>query len=271
MEINLFDINGVLRSPVPGKDFSPKNIKVVVNRDDYKGITIITDKIILQNKAKQIKAKVKIAWLWEPRVVHHALYKGIKEFYKDYDYVFSHDEGVLQLGKNCVCVPTGMTWIPEENRQIFKKTKKISAVVSKKKNLKGHKLRHELCKVDGVIQFGNNVKYIRDKTDGLRDFMFSIAVENCSIKHYFTEKIIDCFLTGTVPIYWGCTNIQKYFNMDGVIQINGYNHLKNMMPTLNYKKYEAMMPAINDNYNRALKYTNMFDWVYENILRGIKI
>jgi len=270
MEVNLFDVNGLLTSPVPGKDFSPKKIKIVKNKDNYDGITIITDKHIVRGKGKSIKSKIKIAWLWEPQVVHPALYKSIRNVHKDYDYVFSHNENVLNLGKKCICVPTGMTWIPEENRQIFKKSKKVSAIVSKKKSLRGHRLRHELCKAEGVRKFGTSVKYIKDKTDALKDFMFSVAVENCSIKHYFTEKLIDCFVTGTVPIYWGCTNLEKYFNMDGVIKVKCLKHLNNMMPNLNANKYKSMLPAIEDNYNRALKYVNMFDWVYDNILKDLK-
>ena len=27
----------------------------------------------------------------------------------------------------------------------------------------------------------------------------------------FDEKLIDCFLTGTVPIFWGCPSIDKFF------------------------------------------------------------
>lgn len=271
MEINLFDTNGILINPVPGSDFSPKKVKIVKNKKEYDGITIITDKYIVRGISKDIKSKIKIAWLWEPQVVHNELYKVIKKVYKDYDYIFTHNEDVLKLSDKCFCVPVGMTWIPVENRKIFNKTKKISAVVSKKKNLRGHKLRHELCKVEEVKKFGTSVKYIKDKTDALKDFMFSIAVENCSIKNYFTEKIIDCFITGTIPVYWGCANLGKYFNMDGVIKVNGVKHLRNIIPNLDVKKYEKMKPAIEDNYNRALKYANMFDWVNDNILKKIKV
>jgi len=38
--------------------------------------------------------------------------------------------------------------------------------------------------------------------------------------HYFTEKILDCFRTRTVPIYWGCTNIREHFEADGIIVLD---------------------------------------------------
>jgi hypothetical protein len=34
---------------------------------------------------------------------------------------------------------------------------------------------------------------------------------------YFSEKITDCILNKTSPIYWGCSNIGDFFNMDGII------------------------------------------------------
>ena len=36
-----------------------------------------------------------------------------------------------------------------------------------------------------------------------RNAMFHVAVENSSHNNYYTDKIIDCFCTKTVPIYWG--------------------------------------------------------------------
>jgi hypothetical protein len=38
--------------------------------------------------------------------------------------------------------------------------------------------------------------------------MFHIAVENVKIDNWYTEKISQSFATKTVPIYWGCPNIE---------------------------------------------------------------
>ena len=58
----------------------------------------------------------------------------------------------------------------------------------------------------------------------LFDWMFHIAIENVSRDDYFTEKLLDCFLTRTVPIYWGCPNISNYFDAEGIIHINTLNN-----------------------------------------------
>ena len=50
--------------------------------------------------------------------------------------------------------------------------------------------------------------------------MFSIAIENASYETYFTEKLLDCFATGTIPVYYGAPDIGDYFNKDGIIDLS---------------------------------------------------
>lgn len=58
---------------------------------------------------------------------------------------------------------------------------------------------------------------LEDKWSGLCDYRYSIAIENTSKQDYWTEKISDCFASFTVPIYYGATNISKYFPSDSFI------------------------------------------------------
>ena len=48
---------------------------------------------------------------------------------------------------------------------------------------------------------------LKDKIDGLRDYRYHFCIENIKRDYWFTEKLIDCFVTGTIPIYWGCPSI----------------------------------------------------------------
>jgi hypothetical protein len=68
-------------------------------------------------------------------------------------------------------------------------------------------------------RFGHGVRPLADKWDGLAPYRYSIAIENSQVPHYWTEKIADCFLAGTIPIYWGCPNITDYFPSDAMIQL----------------------------------------------------
>lgn len=60
---------------------------------------------------------------------------------------------------------------------------------------------------------------IVDKKDGLIDYQYSVAIENSREKNYVTEKFFDCFLCGTVPIYYGCPNIHQIYDQNNFIQL----------------------------------------------------
>ena len=65
--------------------------------------------------------------------------------------------------------------------------------------------------------FGRGFNEVEYKEEALADYMFSVAIENAD--DWFTEKILDCFLTGTVPVYYGTPSITKWFNPDGIIYL----------------------------------------------------
>ena len=42
-------------------------------------------------------------------------------------------------------------------------------------------------------------------------YKYHIVIENSADDHYWTEKLSDCYLAGTFPRYYGCTNVNEYF------------------------------------------------------------
>jgi hypothetical protein len=95
--------------------------------------------------------------------------------------------------------------------------------------------------------YGKHTNYIENKIDGLKDYCFSVAIENSSIPGYFSEKILDCFLTGTVPIYLGDFEIGKHFDTRGIIFYNDSFDINQ----LSFEKYNEMLPYVTHNYNVA--------------------
>jgi hypothetical protein len=88
--------------------------------------------------------------------------------------------------------------------------------------------------------------------------MFNISIENCKHLNWFTEKLIDCFLTKTVPLYWGCSNIGEFFNKDGIITFENENDLLKKINKLTSDDYNSRIHAINENYTKALYYADFF-------------
>jgi hypothetical protein len=61
---------------------------------------------------------------------------------------------------------------------------------------------------------------IADKWDGLRDYRYSLAIENYKGPYYWSEKIGDALLAWCMPIYWGCTNLSDYLPEESFVRID---------------------------------------------------
>ena len=59
-----------------------------------------------------------------------------------------------------------------------------------------------------------------NKHEILRKYQYSIAIENVCENNYISEKLFDCFLNNTVPLYYGCPNADQIFSPKSFIQIN---------------------------------------------------
>lgn len=74
-----------------------------------------------------------------------------------------------------------------------------------------------------------------DKSEGLIPYMYSIVLENDKYPSYFTEKLTDCFVTGTIPIYRGAPDIGDYFDTSGMIIVDSIDDIMNVLRELNDK------------------------------------
>jgi len=87
--------------------------------------------------------------------------------------------------------------------------------------------------VDMGGRYKNNVGPVKNKTEFLSSYKFSIAMENTEGDGYASEKIFDAFLSGTIPIYYGDYMVDEYFNPDAFILIRGE---KDMQTKIEYIK-----------------------------------
>ena len=68
-------------------------------------------------------------------------------------------------------------------------------------------------KVDMGGKFNNNVGGpIKNKIQFLLNYKFSLAMENTNGDGYITEKIIESFYSGTIPIYYGNYMVDEFIN-----------------------------------------------------------
>jgi len=141
--------------------------------------------------------------------------------------------------------PVANSWI--RSPALCSKTKLVSMITSNKVGspLQQQRVRFARQMRSALDLYGRGFNRIDHKEDGLREYMFSVAIENIQWPGYHTEKIVDCFLMGTVPIYCGDPLIGKVFNTDGILML-GPN-----TPPPTAALYQKMLPAVRDNFRRA--------------------
>lgn len=84
----------------------------------------------------------------------------------------------------------------------------------------------EYKQVDSGGRYLNNLpdgQPVEDKYEFEKQYKFSIACENASYPGYHTEKLVEAFAAGTVPIYWGDPEVGKVFNEKAFINCNSYS------------------------------------------------
>jgi len=102
-------------------------------------------------------------------------------------------------------------------------------------------------------------KLVTSGTSDLEDYMFSVVIEDDIANGHFSEKILDCFLTGTIPVYSGAPDIGEYFNESGIISINDKLDLTSQL-------YYSKRSIVVENFYTAHAYENLINWIYFNYL-----
>lgn len=81
-------------------------------------------------------------------------------------------------------------------------------------------------KVSSGGRFMNNVGGpVADKLEFQMKHKFSVAFENTSHPGYVTEKLVESFAAGTIPIYWGDPRIAETFNTGAFVNCHDYSSL----------------------------------------------
>lgn len=233
-------------------------------RDDSPGGTVFFTDICL-HLAPDYPADKKIAWLIEPQEVNPRSYQFCKENEDTFDYVLTYDKECLDDGfDKWLFYPFGGSWI--KDWKVWTKNKLISIIASGKDMTYGHKLRHRVIEqfFKKVDVMGKGYNPMSNKTPGLIPYYYSIVIENAKRDWWFTEKLTDCFATGTVPIYWGCEDLGKWFDTNGMIFFDTLTDLERILDGINEGDYYARMESIKANLALARNHRCVEDWLFKH-------
>lgn len=231
-------------------------------------------------------AEYDVLYLSEPRAILPWMSAYAISHLQLFDLVVVSTDELIGKDPKIVPLEFGTTWIPE-GASTPAKQPGISLLVGRKRRTAGHRLRHEIwnrqAEIRGPKNFFQSDRGWPRKLSWLKGFpgldplpgnpwgwpmlgdsklplfssQFHIAIENCRSRYYFTEKLIDCFLTDTVPIYWGCKNIGDYFDTSGIIQVETADELIAACNSTSEAMYHSMAAARAANRERALGYRDL--------------
>jgi hypothetical protein len=113
--------------------------------------------------------------------------------------------------------------------------------------------------------------HVEDKLSFMKDYKFIISFENSTYKNYNTEKILDGFITKTLPLYWGDPNIKSDFNEDSFIYYNDYENEDLFIERIleldsNEEKYNNMLltqPIKNEEIFSSVNFINFMKKIFE--------
>jgi hypothetical protein len=199
------------------------------------------------------------------------------EYFGNHDYavqnwdqfsvILTWSTKILNQVPNAVHITYGESWWQDSPYQYeeCEKDFKVSFLRGSLLKLPGHFIRHEVFarqnefKIptqfwDKLGERGDFDKWRQDKIDSFRPYQYSLCIENSSRDNYFSEKITDCILNKTIPIYFGCSNIEKYYNPDGIIQVRNADEIIRVCNELTPELYQTKSAAVEENFNTALYY-----------------
>jgi hypothetical protein len=107
------------------------------------------------------------------------------------------------------------------------------------------------------------------KLEVLKDYEFSIGIENSCEKNYISEKFFDPFMTNTVPVYYGCPNVTKVYDKDSFIELDIFNP-NNYIPLLEDLLYKR---SNKDYLNKVIAMKKRYlreNNLYTEIIKLIK-
>lgn len=240
----------------------PKYIEYV--EDSSGSINLFVDRAIYE--VDSIDAGIKnYGWLLESHAITKDLLdylrKGTEEKIKNFEAIFTHNKELIELNDKFKFLHPIGYWV--DNISNLKKTKLISMVTSDKRHTTVAKKRYKFAKknINKIDVFGNGFHSISNKEIGLNSYYFSVVFENDITPDYFSEKLLDCFATKTIPIYYGCKNISKYFDIKGIIDFHDFK-----MDEITSSMYEDLKKYVNNNFEIVQNYRLPEDAMYKNYL-----
>ena len=234
---------------------------------------------LLPSTEKKVK---RVLLLVEPDEISNLKNTVINSRHNDFDFILTHNSEILEKCENAHLHLFGTSWVKDFN--ITQKEFSVTTLIGNKTLTSNHSLRHKLVDLIDLnfkvrCDFFNsiNIPYNDERLikitsnhnkNELFYSQFHIVIENSCVENWFTEKLIDCFQTKTIPIYLGCPNIGNWFDTKGMFIVKSIDDIKDVLLTIDENTYQSKMVYIENNYHKSNDFVD-FGIMIENKLNKL--
>lgn len=207
-----------------------------------------------------VRCKVSVM-IVEPEAVHGRHMLLLRQFHRRFHKVLTCNRKLLSAIPNGVFFTFGSTWVRDADTLDRTKSKTLSLIASSRKTYEGHQLRHEIVdwlrneEIEADIM-GRGYRPFERKSDGLAPYRYSVIIENVREPSHFTEKLIDCLLCDTIPIYWGAPDIGDFFDVQAMLICESASDIKAAITGLSETGYENRRSIVMSNRELAKRYAD---------------
>lgn len=110
----------------------------------------------------------------------------------------------------------------------------------------------KMCEHFDVDVFGSfSGRRVERKIDVSTDYKYTICFENDIYPGYVTEKILEAYVSETVPLYWGDLGREDIFNPKAFFNMNDYENFEEFIQVIQQCDYDSIYrePLFNHKVN----------------------
>jgi len=210
----------------------------------------------------------RVGWLVEVPPYAQCHYDWAVEHEAEFDCILTPCLDYAMRGKPWRWYPRGGSMLLMSEWGVPRhKLRHVSFLASGKMNATGHKLRHEIYK-----RFGHRLECYggvvgcaaANKVEAIAPYRFTVVVDAERNAGCFCDHILDAFALRTIPIYWGCPDIGRWFDAFGIWQFDTLDELEDILNLLTTGHYDSRATVIEGNLEAAWQYRVPEDWLWTN-------
>lgn len=161
------------------------------------------------------------------------------------------------------------------------KNKILSSIQSNKNWIEGHLKRLKFLKefisrypdkldLFGGISFSNSILPDNNKMYALDPYKYNIAFDNTLYLNYFATQFTDAILSWSVPIFWGCPNLNEYFPEKSYIKFNvdDMGEIERIIDIIKNDTYTDRINDLREARQLILDKYNLWSTIYRAITEG---